>query len=334
MTLREIEKTLGLGTPARSASVFRTEYRNMNVIVRDEGLESITEYITPKGRVRAVRKLSEEQERLGIQRGIITEYPLKSAEDYDVWMYVLENTVFLPEYEEYKAFDREIGDNGLPMVSAGDCPFHHWLKELAGYESGYIHLIMELHDRVETLLKLMAEKDEEMWQIVAESPSKLILHGLHFSTQLTPPHFFDQYIMPYYQKFSELLHANGKFLAMHADNDTSKILLNIKEAGFDILECFCTAPMAKVTLKEAREMLGTSVIIWGGVPSVILEGYFPEQEFEAYMIDLFQAVAPGDAFILGVSDNVMPNSMISRIERISEMVEEYGHYPMSRNYDL
>jgi hypothetical protein len=87
--------------------------------------------------------------------------------------------------------------------------------------------------------------------------------------------------------------------------------------------------MAKVTLQEAREVLGTSVIIWGGVPSVLLEEYFPEEEFETYMVDVFRSVAPGDAFILGISDNAMPNSMISRVERISGMVEEYGHYPIS-----
>ncbi|MFB0508201.1 MAG: uroporphyrinogen decarboxylase family protein [Thermodesulfobacteriota bacterium] len=329
MTLREVERTLRLGTPARGARVFRTEYRNMDVIVRDEGRNTITEYITPKGTVRTVKSVSEEQARLGFETKIITEYPLKSVEDYDVWMYVVENTVFVPTYEEYEAFDREIGEDGLPMVDAGDCPFHQWLNTLAGYDSGYIHLIVEFRDRVEALLKLMTEKDREMWKIVAESPSKLILHGQHLSTQLTPPNYFELYITPYYQEFSKLLHANGKSLTMHADNDTSRILPHLKAAGYDMLECFATAPMAKVTLQEAREVLGTSVIIWGGVPSVLLEEYFPEEEFETYMVDVFRSVAPGDAFILGISDNAMPNSIISRVERISGMVEEYGHYPIS-----
>ncbi len=331
MTLREVERTLRLGNPARGARVFRTEYRNMDVIVRDEGTNTITEYITPKGTVRSVKSLSDEQARLGFETKIVVDYPLKSAEDYDTWMYVVENTVFEPAYGEYQAFDREIGDDGLPMVDAGDCPFHLWLNTLAGYEAGYIHLVEEFQDRVEGLLELMTEKDREMWKIVAESPGQLILHGRHLSTQLTPPDYFARYITPYYQEFSELLHANGKSLTMHADNDTSRILPHLKAAGFDMLECFATAPMAKVTLKEARELLGTSVIIWGGVPSVLLEEYFPEEEFEASMVDVFRSVAPGDAFILGISDNAMPDSMISRIERISDLVEEHGHYPIRLN---
>ncbi|NIM97739.1 MAG: hypothetical protein GTO24_06570, partial [candidate division Zixibacteria bacterium] len=241
MNLREVESALRLGTPARGAKVFRTEYRNMDVNVRDERTKTVTEYVTPKGTVRTVKSLSEEQARMGLGTKIVTEFPLKkSAEDYDVWMYGVENTVFVPAYEEYESFDREIGDDGLPMVDAGDCPFHHWLNMLAGYWSGYIHLIEELRDRVEALLKLMAEKDKEMWKIVAQSPGKLILHGRHLSTQITPPKYFDKYITPYYQEFSELLHASGKYLAMHADNDTSRILPQLKGSGFDMLECFAT----------------------------------------------------------------------------------------------
>ncbi len=47
------------------------------------------------------------------------------------------------------------------------------------------------------------------------------------------------------------------------------------------------------------------------------------------MMEVFRTVAPGNAFILGISDNAMPHSMISRIERISDMVEKYGSYPIS-----
>jgi hypothetical protein len=86
--------------------------------------------------------------------------------------------------------------------------------------------------------------------------------------------------------------------------------------------------MVEVTLEEARAAWGADVIIFGGVPSIILEPGFPEAEFEAYMQTLFRVIAPGDAFILGVADNVMPTSLIERVERISELVETHGTYPV------
>ena len=46
------------------------------------------------------------------------------------------------------------------------------------------------------------------------------------------------------------------------------------------------------------------------------------------MRDVFRTVAPGDAFILEVAGNTMPRAKIERIERISELVEERGRYPI------
>jgi hypothetical protein len=300
----------------------------MDVLTYDEGFNSITEYVTPRGTARTVLSRSAYEASEGIIGQLPTEYPLKSEEDYDIWMYVVRNTVYIPAYEEYEAYDREIGDDGLPMVSVGDCPFHHWLQSLAGYQQGYLHL-MDFRPRVEALLQVMAEKDREMWEVVAQSPAKLFLHGQHLSSQMTPPRYFDQYITPYYQDFTKLLHAHGKSLAMHADNDTSAILGNIQQAGFDMVECFITKPMAKITLKDAQDAWGTSVIIWGGIPAIILEESYPVEEFEAYMKDIFRTIAPGDAFILGIADNAMGGSMLSRIEKVTGMVEKYGNYPVS-----
>ena len=328
MSLRQLETALDLGTPAREGRIHRVVHEKVDVFVRQEGLDTITEYITPKGTLSAKKSQSQYEADSGIIEKLPVEYPLKKAEDYDLWVDVVENTSFIPTYDEYETYDQEIGDDGLPMVAVGDCPFHYWLKDLAGYQQGYLHL-MDFPDRVEALLNLLAEKDKEVWKIAAESPAKLFLHGVHLSSQFTPPRYFDKYITPYYQEFTQLLHAHGKSLAMHSDNDTSAILGNLKEAGYDMVECFVSAPMAKVTVKDAREAWGTSMIIWGGIPASILEETYPEKDFESYMIELFRDIAPGDAFILGVSDNVMTNSLLSRVEKITEMVEKYGNYPIT-----
>ncbi len=326
-SLREVERSLGLGTPARDGKVCRVTYRDLEVRQQQHGLDTITEYVTPLGTVRFVKRRSAEEAHIGVEEEITVEHPLKTPADYAVWAYIVDHTVYEPTYEEFAAYDQEIGADGLPMVNAGDCPFHYWLKELAGYEYGYLHL-QDFPAAVEDLLLRMTEKENELWAVVAQSPARLILHGTHFSTQLTPPPYFARYIVPYYQEFSRLLHAHGKSLALHADNDTSRLLGLIPEAGYDMAECFATAPIASVTLAEARAAWDGNVIIWGGVPSTILEPFVSEEDFTAYMRDLFRTIAPGDAFILGVSDNVMPGALLSRIERITEMVEQYGHYPV------
>ncbi len=327
MGLHEVERALRLGDAARDGSVFRIEYDGVDVVTTPGRLDNIIEYRTPKGNVRFVQSRTPYEADMGQEGRITKEHPLKTQKDYDVWAYVVEHSKYVPTYDAFIKYDREVGDEGLPMVGAGDCPFHYWAKELVGYQDSYLHLV-DFPERVEALLDIMTEKEAEMWQVIAKSPAKLILHGTHLSSQMTPPRYFKKYITPYYRRYAPVLHKAGKSLAMHGDNDTSAILMDLKDAGYDMIECFVTSPMAKVTLKQAREAWGTSVIIYGGVPSIILEKHFPEAEFEKYMMELFRTIAPGDAFILGIADNAMPTSMLSRIERITELVDRYGTYPI------
>ena len=65
-------------------------------------------------------------------------------------------------------------------------------------------------------------------------------------------------------------------------------------------------------------------IIWGGVPSIILENTYSDEQFESYMVNLFHTIGSGRAFILGVADNVMPGAKIERLRRITHMVDELG----------
>jgi hypothetical protein len=326
-SLGEIEKSLGLGAPARNGRVFTTTTRNVQRIVRQDGMYTTTEYITPVGTVTSTRRRTADLDRQGIG-ALEVEKLIKRPEDFETVMHIVENTYYHPCYEEYSWYDDSIGDDGLPMVAVTDSPFHDFLANLSGYESAFVQLFDDA-PRVERLLTTIEQCNKErMWPVVANSPARLVVHGRHFATQMTPATMYDQYITPYMREFTDLMHENDIFVGQHADNDSLGILDQLTESGYDLQECFVTAPMVPCTLRDARERWGTSMVIWGGVPSVILEEDFPESEFEAFMDDLFRSIAPGDAFILGVADNVMPTSMLSRIRRITEMVEEQGTYPI------
>jgi hypothetical protein len=71
------------------------------------------------------------------------------------------------------------------------------------------------------------------------------------------------------------------------------------------------------------------VATWGGLASVILTNAFSEAEFERYLEALFQAVAPGERFILGFGDNVPTDAIFERIQRVAQFWAEHGAYPIS-----
>lgn len=325
----EIGRALRCGDPARDGKVFRVRYEGMEVVETRTPQAIRRRFVTPYGEVTYGQIPAGGDTKGWIEGGLPLEHPIRRAEDYRVWEYVVEHTFYEPTYEAYLAYEGQVGGEGYPMVNAGDCPYHYFLLHLVGYNDAYFHVV-DYPAEFEHLMQVMTQVDKErLWPVVANSPARLILHGTHFDSQMTPPKQFRQQITPYYQQFSNLLRSKGKRLALHADDDTSKILQEVKDAGFDMAECLCTAPMVDLTLEEARRAWGTDVIIWGGIPSLVLEPDYPEEEFEQYVLDVFKVVAPGDAFILGVADNVMPTSVIERVGRISELVEQYGSYPIS-----
>ena len=328
LSLPEVEKELDMGNPARNGRVFTTEQTgDVEVHQVKEGESLLTTYRTPAGSVSTRNRSSAELERIGIG-SLEIEHKIKGPEDFAAVEYLVEHTHYTPTYGEYNQYEARIGDDGYPMVSAGDCPFHYFLQKLAGYQNGY-YLLADYPDEVEHLMATMEEVEREyLWPIIAHSPARLILHGVHFDSTMTPPPFFSRYMTPYYQDFSELLHEHDKTLTLHADADSRLILDHIEEAGFDMAETFTTAPQVTCTLEEAKKRWEDRVIIWGGVPSVILEPAYSEETFEEYMRQLFRTIAPGDAFILGVSDNIMPGAQLERLERIAEMVAEWGSYPI------
>ena len=77
--------------------------------------------------------------------------------------------------------------------------------------------------------------------------------------------------------------------------------------------------------------LGQSGDHLGGLPSTLLSPSVPEGEFRDYVNHLWEIIAPGEAFILGVADNVMPDSLIERIRWVSEQINEKGWYPIPRS---
>jgi uroporphyrinogen-III decarboxylase len=328
-TLREVEQDLFGGTAARDGAIFRTELRGVEVRTRNVGeMETITEHVTPVGTLVSRRRSTEQIRRQGI-RDVQIEFPLKRREDYAVMEYIVEHTAHEPTFDEFECYDREIGDEGYPLVHCGDCPFHHWMQALAGYDQAFYHL-NDFPDAVERLLTTMTDRlKATAWRAMADSPARLLVHGHHLSSQMTPPPLFTRYILPYYQELSPLLRSRGKVLAMHGDGDTRNILSHIQQAGFGMVECFATAPMVGTTLAEARAAWGSQVIVWGGIPSNILEPPYTDEQFERYMDDLFRTVAPGNAFILGIADNVMPNSELRRVRRITQIVAERGKYPVA-----
>jgi uroporphyrinogen-III decarboxylase len=201
------------------------------------------------------------------------------------------------------------------------------MREFTGYQNFYYQLY-DHPQQIEELLGALTEQGEEILQIAAQSPSQIIRHDGNYDAQLTPPPIYEEYFLPWFQHFTSALHAVGKVVCTHTDGHNDGLMELILESGFDIAEAFTSPPMTNIGVAEARAVWGDRITIWGGIASTMMSVSVPEEEFEAHVRQVLSEAAPGDHFILGTGDNVPTDSSLERIQRVTELVEELGSYPL------
>jgi 5-methyltetrahydrofolate--homocysteine methyltransferase len=170
---------------------------------------------------------------------------------------------------------------------------------------------------------------DKMLQILCTSPAEVVWWGANYDDMLTYPPFFEQEITPWIHKVSRDLGAVGKLVMCHTDGENEGLMDLIRDSGMHIAESICPAPMTKLTLAEYYRRWSGHLTLCGGIPSTIVLPDTSEADFEAYMDQLFKAVAPGKRMLVGIADQVPPNAVFSRLQRIGERVEREGRLPLA-----
>ncbi len=139
---------------------------------------------------------------------------------------------------------------------------------------------------------------------------------------MTNPKLFTEFCLPCYQRYSEILHGQGKKVGSHTDGNVKPLLALLKDSGLDVCESFSPVPLTPCTFEEAWQAWRSGPIIWGGIPSPILEARTSEADFREWVDQLLATVGPGP-IILGVGDMVMGHNSIERVRWIAERVENH-----------
>ena len=291
-------------------------------------------YRTPAGMVESLHGYTAEMKASGASISWIKEHVIKGPEDYRTLAHIFGNLKLKPKYEPYIAWQNEIGENGVavPVNCAIACssPMHYIQKTFLGATEFYLHY--EDHTKEMAMLgEALEHFYNRLLDIVAESPCEIVLWSANVDEMVTHPPYFKKEILPWVKKAADTLHAKGKFVMMHPDGENQGLMDLIPQTGVDIAEAVTPFPMTKVKLDEYydRWCRSDKLTIWGGVPeSLLLHKSTTDEEFEAYLDNLFKAIAPGKRFILGIGDTTPPAADFERLVRIGERIEKEGRLPL------
>lgn len=323
----------GLGIFRLRGFAYRAELTNVDRVVRtDDGGATIVEYHTPVGSVSCRITFTEEMRRAGASITWLDEHVIKGPEDYRVVGHIFRNIRVSPDYDNYRAFQREVGDRGLAVAHGlgSASPVQHLMRDLVDGTQFYYELVDHAKE-VRQLVEDMTPFYEDVVRILAGSPAEAVMMGANYDDTITYPPLFEEHILPWLQRWADVLHGGGKIFFSHCDGENAGLLDLLARSGIDVAESVCAPPMVQCSLGAMRRAFGGRISIFGGVPSVaLLEEAMTEEEFEAHMRGLFREIAPGDRFILGVSDNVPPDAKWERLVRLAEMAEQWGALPLAR----
>ena len=308
---------------ARLITLWETTFKNVNAQSDEEGSVKTVTYVTPKGTVSTRTEFNRTE---GYLQGYVIERLFKNEEDYPAIEYLLEDSVLVPDYDEYMRLADTIADDGLIRCGLRTSPMQYIMRDLMGYET-FFYELADHPQKVEHLYETAKELWKKHLAILADSPAKLLSICSNWSDEIHTP-VFRKYFVPWLQEATEFLHSKGKLTLIHADGEMRRLIPLVLESGIDVAEAWSPAPMTSVTTAELRKAWGDKITIWGGLPTLIFEPTCSDEKFEDYVINLFREVAPGNNFIVGMGDNFPIAGDINRIQRVVELIEQYGILPI------
>lgn len=275
---------------------------------------------TPVGEVREIRRWSPVSHSWDI-----THRMVQGIEDFPIVRYAMEARRYVPRYENFDAWNDLVGEVGVPFAVGGFCGLGFLVSRFMGVEQTHYALADE-PELTRGLMDIIDAKQLELVDVLADSPSPVVLWTDNLDAATQPPPVFRRHGMDFYHEMARKVHARGKHLAIHIDGRLGGLLGLLAECGVDIADAVTPTPMGDLTPEECRIEAGPDMILWGGVPPNVWEPRWPEEGFiesVKHWLDLRQA---NPRIVLAPGDQVPPGAPRRRIEIAGELAQTYGRY--------
>lgn len=311
---------------------YRNVLENVERRIETKGDRTRVAYHTPFGSLRTVTLYDETMRRAGVTITHVEECAFKDARDYRPLAHLFRNLQVEPNPDGYREFAETVGERGIAVgfVSLAGSPMHLIQREVMPFELFFF----ELNDHPDEMAELAAAIGE-YWQrvlaAVSASCCEVLLVGANYDATVTSPPFFHAHIEPWLRRFADALHAGGKHLMTHTDGENTGLLPHYLEAGFDIADSVCPAPMTRLSFKAVRDFFNGRIAIMGGIPSVsLLPSSMSDRDFAAFLDRFFEEIGDGRHLILGISDTTPPQADFQRLLEIAKRVDRFPMKPAQR----
>ena len=243
----------------------------------------------------------------------IIEYPFPSPDWYDYNGMIR----YCEQYSEY-AFT---GGSKFPLL--------HEACDLMGMErvmTNFFDAPELMHALFDKLLNVHMEITKRWIEAAPASIDILIVTDDYGASRdlLISPTQWREFIKPNLQKIVDFGHLNGCKVMMHTDGAVRKIIPDLIEIGFDILNPIEPEAIGMDPVSIKRDF-GEEIVLHGAASSLNLAKLTPK-EIRAEVERLMKEVAPGSGYILCPSNHIMPDMPIENVLELYDSAYELGRY--------
>jgi len=322
--LIEYHKRAGVGFYVPNlGSFFETQYPDdvcATVCRNDDGSSITWAYETPLGRIERTRIWEEGSYSWGI-----ADWGVTTEEQLEILGYALGSRTFRFLPEKHRAWVDSIGDQGVCYVVLG----YSGMGQLLGYWMGIEATMYAAADWPKTLMEVIERINESCLRLVdvlAQSPTEVVCMGDNFSSDVQPPHFFEQWSRSFYVEAIRRLHATGRKVAVHVDGRLGGAIRMIGDVGADCIDAVTPVPMGDLTPRECRDEAGPDLILSGGVSPDLWLPAVDVDIFKQAILDWLELRKRSPRLIANAGDQVPPGAAEDRIEIMRDLVEKQGKY--------
>lgn len=251
------------------------------------------------------------------------ELMFKGPEDYERLVCLAEDTQFRPAYDGVRKAQEWLGEDvflrgGMPGYS----PLQAIIYTYLGVETFCVEWA-ERRDEVLRLYRALHERNRRCYEVVADSPHRVIQYCGNVSPEIVGLARFEEYVLPHYEELAEELHRRGKLLLVHLDANCRLLAPAIAASGIDIVEAFTPAPDTDLTLAEARAAWPEKTL-WINFPSSV--HLSSDEVVYETAAELIAADGGARKLLIGITEDVPEDRWQGSFQAISRAIADHGQY--------
>lgn len=314
-------RDMGLGLDVR-CSVYKASMPNVRVENRTQGDYVYTTYRTPVGEVSTRTRTGLKFQFSGGSWTV--EHPVKETGDIKVLRFMVGDTVYEPDYDNYRQLEEDLEGDGIVTVGSDYTPLMKIIIRYMGFRT-FAVMLRRNPEVIAELIEAIDEKYMEMYRIIADSPAKIVRIGDNIDGVFVSPSLFEKYCLPHYNKYADILKERGKIIISHMDGRLRVLKDLIARTKLDAIEAFTPPPMGDLPPKEAKESWGDK-IIWMNFPEEIF--LRSPDEIRNFTVSLLENIAPGKGFIISITEDIHPDHFRKGINIVTDTLYKYGSLPI------